>query len=297
MSVKIGHASIDERGKASGGKAGDQTGKEVCTRAWYKKGWQYCLRPKSATVAERSAAACEAACANNSIGYDQSQRNTLHNLAKANGYNLTAVGKCETDCSAFMTVCAIAGGVTALEHTGNAPTTSTMVSAFKASGAYDVLTADRYLSTDGYLKRGDILVKPGSHTVMVLTNGNCVAPSATTAPSSNGAAATAKLVVDGKIGSATIKALQAKLGTPADGKISGQLSPSKKYFTSFTDSVCSWNGGKSQLVVAIQKMVGATADGLLGKNTAKAWQSYLGVTADGYFGANSAKALQNWLNS
>lgn len=146
MSVKIGHASIDERGKASGGKAGDQTGKEVCTRQWYKKGWQYCLRPKSATVAERSAAACEAACANDSIGYDQSQRNTLHNLAKANNYKLSAVGKCETDCSALMTVCAIAGGVTELEHTGNAPTTSTMVAKFKASGAYDVLTADRYLS-------------------------------------------------------------------------------------------------------------------------------------------------------
>ena len=37
MAVKIGHASIDERGKISGGKAGDQTGKEVCIRDWYNK--------------------------------------------------------------------------------------------------------------------------------------------------------------------------------------------------------------------------------------------------------------------
>ena len=42
MAVKIGHASIDENGRAQGGKAGDQTGKEVCTRNWYKhsKGWR-----------------------------------------------------------------------------------------------------------------------------------------------------------------------------------------------------------------------------------------------------------------
>ena len=62
MSVKIGHASIDENGKASGGAAGDQTGKEVVTRNWYSKPWNVMLRPKSATVAELSARACEDAC-------------------------------------------------------------------------------------------------------------------------------------------------------------------------------------------------------------------------------------------
>ena len=60
MSVKIGHASIDERGKAKSGTAGDQTGKELCTRTWYAKGWNVLLRPKSATVAEKMAKACEA---------------------------------------------------------------------------------------------------------------------------------------------------------------------------------------------------------------------------------------------
>ena len=110
MSVTIGHASIDERGKASGGRAGDQTGREVCTRGWYNKGWRYCLRPKSASVAERMAKACEQGCANNKIGYDQSQRNSLHYYAKRCGYNLAIINtKCETDCSAFMTVCALAG--------------------------------------------------------------------------------------------------------------------------------------------------------------------------------------------
>ena len=42
MAVKIGSARIDENGNARGGKAGDQTGKEVSTQNWYKhsKGWR-----------------------------------------------------------------------------------------------------------------------------------------------------------------------------------------------------------------------------------------------------------------
>ncbi len=40
--VKLGSARIDENGHATGGKAGDQTGKEVSTQNWYKhnKGWR-----------------------------------------------------------------------------------------------------------------------------------------------------------------------------------------------------------------------------------------------------------------
>ena len=53
MSVKIGSARIDENGKAHGGAAGDQTGKEVSTQSWYAhtKGWVL-LRAKSAEARE-----------------------------------------------------------------------------------------------------------------------------------------------------------------------------------------------------------------------------------------------------
>lgn len=40
----IVHASINELGKATGGKPGDQTGKEICTRKYYDKPWTYHLR-------------------------------------------------------------------------------------------------------------------------------------------------------------------------------------------------------------------------------------------------------------
>ena len=50
MAVKIGHASIDENGNGRGGKAGDQTGREVCTRDWYNKPWNKVMRDRKSVV-------------------------------------------------------------------------------------------------------------------------------------------------------------------------------------------------------------------------------------------------------
>lgn len=172
MSIKIGHASIDERGKASGGVAGDSTTKEVCTRPWYNGNWNVVLRPKNTTLAEKSAKACEAACANNKIGYDQGQRNTLYAQAKAVNFDLSKIKTaCETDCSALMHVCAIAGGAN-LTYSSNGLVTWNMVDAFVKTGQYEKLTASKYLTSDSYLKRGDILVRESGHTAMVLENGS-----------------------------------------------------------------------------------------------------------------------------
>lgn len=41
---KLVHASINEKGKTTGGKSGDQTGKEVCIRSYYNKPWTSVLR-------------------------------------------------------------------------------------------------------------------------------------------------------------------------------------------------------------------------------------------------------------
>lgn len=175
MAVKIGHASLDERKKTKGGAAGDQTGGEVCTRTWYNGSWQLVLRPKTAELAEKSAQACEKGCANANIGYDQNQRNTLYSRAKEVGFDLSKITTpCECDCSAFMHVCAIAGGCKGLGYGTNGYTTTTMGSAFVASGDYEKLAASKYRTSDKYLKRGDILVRAGHHTVMVLENGSAV---------------------------------------------------------------------------------------------------------------------------
>lgn len=171
MAVKIGHASLDENKKIKGGAAGDQTGGEVCTRNWYNKPWDFVLRPKSSNLAEKSAKACEAACANKNIGYDQNQRNTLYSQARKVDFDLSKITTpCECDCSSLMHVCALAGGAN-ITYGANGAATSTMKSRFTIDGEYEVLTASEYLTSDKYLKRGDILVKAGSHTVMVLENG------------------------------------------------------------------------------------------------------------------------------
>ena len=41
---QIVHASINELGKIVGGKSGDQTGKEICTRSYYNYPWNSVLR-------------------------------------------------------------------------------------------------------------------------------------------------------------------------------------------------------------------------------------------------------------
>ena len=171
MAIRIGHASVDERGKSSGGTAGDQNGKEVCIRTWYNGGWEFLARAKDAAVAEKIAAACEAGCANPNIGYDQGQRNSLNTQAKMVGYDLGKIDTaCETDCSAFVSVCILAAGVK-LEYSGNLPTTRTLKSALSKTADFEMFTDSKYLADTGCLRRGDILCKVGSHAVIVLDSG------------------------------------------------------------------------------------------------------------------------------
>jgi len=169
---RIGHASNGEHG-IKNNIPGDQTGKEVCIREWYNKPWHTVLRPNDNKVAERMAACCEHLCRSDIVGYDQNQRNTLRGeLVKVSWNPMALAVPCETDCSAFMSVCAEYSGVAMYgQYTnGNAPTTANMVDRFYATGMFSVLTYKGYLSTDKSLKRGDVLVGKG-HTVMCLDNG------------------------------------------------------------------------------------------------------------------------------
>lgn len=43
------HASINEKGKATGGATGDQTGKEICIRSYYNHPWGCVLRLADST--------------------------------------------------------------------------------------------------------------------------------------------------------------------------------------------------------------------------------------------------------
>ena len=177
MSVLIGHASIDENGRAYGGAAGDQTGKEVCVRPWYPGGWNVALRPKSATVAETMASACETICNEGWTGYDQWKRNDLWDDLQAVNWDPTKLKtKTSTDCSALMAALAKIAGIEVQRvplggGKYNAPVTQTMRTAFGNTGSFEILTDSKYLTSDNYLKRGDILLRESGHTAMALGNG------------------------------------------------------------------------------------------------------------------------------
>lgn len=168
MSVKIGHASIDENSQSKGGKAGDQTGREVFIQDWYKRDWNTVFRAKNHNVAEKIAKTMEDTCSNDNIGYDQGQRTTLYEFAKASNWDISKIkNKCECDCSSLVSVCVNAAGINISKnmYTGNQKKVLSLTNKF------DVLEDAKYLVKPDNLKRGDILLGNG-HTAIVVSNSN-----------------------------------------------------------------------------------------------------------------------------
>lgn len=162
MGVIIGSARIDERGKASGGAAGDQKQTnapdykgEVSMQTFYvpSAGWNI-VRAKRADHAVGLAAAMITACNNPNIGYDQGGR---YGIIKA-GTGTKA--KTEADCSSLVRRCVI-------EATGKDPgdfNTSSEAATLKRTGLFDVIS----YTNSTTLYTGDILVtKTKGHTVIV----------------------------------------------------------------------------------------------------------------------------------
>lgn len=169
--VTIGHA----RGGDPTYTPGDQTGNEVRMQAWYANGWNFVARFRNHAQAEKAAQACEAVCANDNIGYSQTRRNDLRAAAKAVGWDFSRItSKADCDCSSLMAVCAEAAGVDMAKtySSGNAPWTGNMKVKLQQTGAFEILTDSKYLTTDAYLRRGDIIVNEITHTCMALSDGS-----------------------------------------------------------------------------------------------------------------------------
>lgn len=162
MAVYIGSARIDERGKASGGAAGDQTQTgttdytgEVSQQKFYvhSKGWNV-IRPKKVNHAMAIAANMITACNNANLGYDQANRLGVIT------YGINAKVKTECDCSSLVRACV-------KEATKKDPgnfNTSTEVSALMNTGMFDQLS----YTSGMILYTGDILVtKTKGHTAIV----------------------------------------------------------------------------------------------------------------------------------
>ena len=178
MGVIIGHASLSENKTVNGSK-GDQTGREVCTRNWYKyggKSWSCVIRFRDPEMADKVARCVEMACRNDLIGYSQDTRNTLLKEARKYNYNVSKVTvPCNTDCSALVSVACMYAGIpeSTLTLNGNCATTRTLQPILKSTGEVDIYTTPQYTANSDRLKRGDILLAVGHHVVTVLkTDGN-----------------------------------------------------------------------------------------------------------------------------
>lgn len=161
--IHIGHASIDENGKISGGVAGDQTGKEVCIRTYYlhNKGW-YQFIPESTEVADAIAEAMTQACNNPYIGYDQGERLDIMTALKKYGSLEKIAEPTECDCSSLIRACIYqATGI----DVGNFNTASEPQVLEKSGLFKDKVT----VTSSTILYKGAVLVtKIKGHTVVIV---------------------------------------------------------------------------------------------------------------------------------
>ena len=165
--VLILNPSISEKGTING-TSGDQTGKEVCTRSWYRKPWNVMLICTDKSLAARAAQEMRNACANNNIGYGQNDRRSAYDSAVKNGRTFRNA-KGNTDCSQLVAGCYILAGLSSLSpdcYTGN------LRQALLNTGRFRAYTDSAHLNSDAYAEVGAVYLKEGSHVVMALEDGS-----------------------------------------------------------------------------------------------------------------------------
>ena len=131
-------------------------------------------------------------------------------------------------------------------------------------------------------------------------------PAASIPSGGEGTSSVGKVAVDKKWGPATTRASQKVLGTYIDGIVSNQSKRAKKYLPNV--STASWkfvnNPGKgSNMVRALQRLVGASVDGKCGPGTVAALQRFL--KSKGYYsgaidsklGPGTVSGWQRYINS
>lgn len=172
----ISNSGHDERGKYSGGTAGDQTGGEWSRIAWYNRPWTVVLRHPDPSVRGLIAQLAGEAADNPHIGYDQGERWTFWNHLKEAGYFPSAIQRnCEADCSAGVAAIVKAAGyilgLSRLQSVTPDMYTGVERRVLTSAGFAD-LTDSKYLTSDQYLLPGDILLYENHHTAINLSYGS-----------------------------------------------------------------------------------------------------------------------------
>lgn len=175
MVTVISNSGSDERGKSTGGKAGDQTGREWRVQNWYSSPWFCVLRYPDEEVRNTFARLARDAANNNMIGYDQSQRTSFWGQLEKSGYEPSKITTpCEADCSAGVVAIIKATGyqkcikklmdLPESLYTGN-------LRSYLVNAGFTCLTEEKYLKSDEYLLPGDVLLHDNKHTAFNLDRG------------------------------------------------------------------------------------------------------------------------------
>lgn len=171
MSVRFGHAVMDENGKngKDGSQIGDQTGKEIAIRSWYVSGngWEHLLICKDEVMAENAAHYMEQICNDSAYGYSQKpgQRWSGYNAIVANGGTVNGASG-DFDCASLCISCYILAG---LEHKPSGYTGS-MRDSLMSTGMFTGYTDAERLSSEKYARIGSLYLRNG-HVAMALDNG------------------------------------------------------------------------------------------------------------------------------
>lgn len=168
--VYIGHAQCNEYGTMSGGKPGDQTGRECCISKWYSDKWLYVYRAKDASIRKKLGQYMTDTCENNNIGYniDKPNRYAAWDNAEKNGHNIKGIStKGDTTCSQAVSMCMRACGIPtkyAPRHCDIDTLTNVMA---KDTEYFKVYTSKEYTDSSAKLEVGDIIIN-SHHTAIVV---------------------------------------------------------------------------------------------------------------------------------
>lgn len=280
--TKIAHASGDERRKLRGGKAGDQTGREVCVRGWYNRPWNVVLHWKDPKKAERCATAMERAAKNDNFGYNQAQRNSALREARKHDYDPGKVDvKVETDCSALVALACMYAGIpeSVLYRHGNSATTLTLRKWLASTGEFEIRTGSKYTKSPDNNSRGDILLYECHHVAVQIEDGKNVKKT-TPAPTGKAYPGVFPVFSDQR----------------DDYRKGDGVTTLKNYPTQIMrmQMLINWiNTGDPHYDKALSGSI--VVDGEYGRHTedaVKAAQKKLGVKVDGVFGLTTLKAAK-----
>lgn len=176
VTMAISNCGHDERGKYSGGQAGDQTGGEYAVIPYYQRPWTCVLRYPNKDIAQEIASIARAAALNDRIGYDQNDRLSYYKAIRAADWRPENIYvDVETDCSASTAAAIIAAGNIhkniKLRDLSPSLTTKNMRKALTAAG-FSVFVDASYTNEQTFLLPGDILLCENHHTAVNLDKGD-----------------------------------------------------------------------------------------------------------------------------